>query len=266
MVHFSERVYKEQAALMAESFAAHFEAGEVNVADLLEMLESEYDRDPDRTLDVACGTGRHVLALADRGCEAEGLDFSAEFLERARERAADSELAESTTFHHQDMRELDEWVAESVEAGESRAGAYDLVVNCWNSVGHYDRETDVAVFRAIRRLLADEGVFVVEMGNKDFFVAEGDRAYVQEQDDLFGVVRREYDVATGRFHFTQDLFDVTDDGYEYLDTMEFHYRNYAPVVLRELCLDAGFDDVDLYGDFDGSDLTQDSSRVVVVAR
>jgi hypothetical protein len=48
--------------------------------------------------------------------------------------------------------------------------------------------------------------------------------------------------------------------------MEWENRLYAPAVLRELCERAGFEDVRLFGGFDGSGLTLDSMRVVVLAQ
>lgn len=40
-----------------------------------------------RVLDVACGTGMHAIALAQRGYDVTGADLSAGMIERARENA-----------------------------------------------------------------------------------------------------------------------------------------------------------------------------------
>jgi SAM-dependent methyltransferase len=258
VTHWTDRLFREQGDIFAETFAERFDAAEAEVDDLLALLADEYDHRPDRTLDVACGVGRHVIALADRGCHAEGLDFSAEYVERARDRAADRGLDDRTAFHHADMRDLAEWGADR--------GPYDLVTILWNSLGYYDRATDEAVLAAVRDLLADDAPLVVEMGNKDFYLADDQPAAVNEESGRLTVDQRTYDVETGRFHTTAHWFDATDDGYEYLDTLEWEQRMYAPVVLRELCLDAGFESVDLYADFDGRDLRRESPTVVVVAR
>lgn len=57
-----------------------------------------------RVLDVACGTGRHAVALAQRGYEVEGVDASPQMLERARCHAAEAGV--SIPFHCQDLRSL----------------------------------------------------------------------------------------------------------------------------------------------------------------
>lgn len=55
-------------------------------------------------LDVGCGHGRHALALAQRGANVTGLDFSAHLLARARELAAALDL--SVSWMRGDMRAL----------------------------------------------------------------------------------------------------------------------------------------------------------------
>ncbi|WP_436926356.1 SAM-dependent methyltransferase [Halosimplex amylolyticum] len=255
MTHWAERLFREQADLFAESFEDMFEAADEEVADLLDLLSEAYDHDPDASLDVACGVGRHVLALAERGIQAEGLDFSPAFVERARDRASDRGLADRTEFRETDMRDLDE-----------RSGSYDLITVFWNSLGYYGRETDVAILADARELLTDDGVLVVELSNRDFYVRNFDEATVSEDDDRLSVYRQEFDVETGRFSTRIDIFDATGEGYDYVDRMEWENRLYAPPVLRELCEDAGFEDVSLFGGFDGSELTLESETVVAVAR
>jgi SAM-dependent methyltransferase len=57
-----------------------------------------------RVLDVGCGPGRHSLALARRGLEVTGVDFSGDFIALAREAAAAEGL--SVRFEILDVREL----------------------------------------------------------------------------------------------------------------------------------------------------------------
>jgi SAM-dependent methyltransferase len=255
VTHWADRLFREQADSFAEHFEDMFEAADAEVDELLDLLVAEFDCEPERSLDVACGVGRHALALADRGVAAEGLDFSEPFLDRARERASDRGLADRTAFRHRDMRDLDEL-----------SGSYDLITVFWNSLGYYGRETDETVLADARELLADDGVLVVEQSNRDAFVAEFDEATVTESDDRLTVYRQDFDVETSRFATTLDVFDAAGDGYEHVDRMEWENRLYAPPVLRELCETAGFEDVALFGGFDGSDLTLESMRVVLVAR
>lgn len=254
MAHWTETLFRDQADLYVSFFEERFDAAEEQADRLLDLVAAEYDADPETALDVACGAGRHVLALADRGLDAEGLDFSERFLEEARDRAREQGLGDSTAFRHHDMRELDELT-----------GSYDLVTSFWNSLGYYDRATDERMLAEARRLLSESGVLAVEASNRDFYLANFEEASVDERDGRLTVERREYDVTTGRFRTQLDVFDA-DDGYEHDYSMEWENRIYAPAVLRELCEDAGFEDVRLFGGFDGATLTMDADTVVVLAR
>ena len=254
MTHWADRLYEDQAATFATLFEERFDRAENEVTELLELVSDERGVEPERVLDVACGTGRHALWFAEHGRQVEGLDFSEGFIDRARDAAAERGIEDRVRFHVEDMRDLDAW-----------DGTYDLVTCFWNSLGHYEKRTDVDVLTAMRTLLSEQGLLVVEMSNREYQIRNFESSGVREVDDRLHVSRRELDPTTGRFHATVDVFSTEGDEYEHLETMEFRPRIYAPVELREMCERAGFDAVDLFGGFDGDDLSIDSPRVVVLA-
>src|SRR5262245_9488342 len=59
---------------------------------------------PARLLDVPCGAGRHALALEAEGYRVTGADISAEFLDVARARAAEKNLA--VAWRQSPMRDI----------------------------------------------------------------------------------------------------------------------------------------------------------------
>jgi tellurite methyltransferase len=74
---------------------------------------------PGRVLDVACGTGRHALHLAERGWQVTAVDFSKIAIEILNQRAR--ELGVSVDARIADL-----------EAGEFsiKPDSFDLIVNC----------------------------------------------------------------------------------------------------------------------------------------
>lgn len=74
----------------------------------LEMdLGTEHIRDGDHVLDVGCGPGVAVTAYASRRrARVEGLDYAANMVEFARERAAAEFAALPVPFHHGSVTEL----------------------------------------------------------------------------------------------------------------------------------------------------------------
>ncbi|WP_396612535.1 class I SAM-dependent methyltransferase [Haloferax sp. S1W] len=183
-----------------------------------------------------------------------GVDFSEEFVERAREHAGAAGVTDRVGFHVHDMRNL-----------ASFDGSFDLVTNFWNSLGYYDKETDVEILSEMQRLCSENGTVAIEMSNKEFVVQNYGSSSVREVDDKLHAERKQFNLRTGRFETTVDVFADEGSKYRYLDTLEFEPRIYAPVELREMCERAGFDEVRLFGGFEGKDLSLDSPRVVVLA-
>jgi cyclopropane fatty-acyl-phospholipid synthase-like methyltransferase len=254
MTHWTERLFQKQAAAYTEFFESRFDDAVKEVDELLQLVEDERGVTPEHTLDVPCGSGRHVLAFADEGHHVEGLDFSEEFVDQARDRASERGLTDRAEFHVHDMRDLDEW-----------EGTYDLVTNFWNSMGYYDKETDVEMLSEMNRLLANDGVVAIQTSNKEYYVKNFEPSSVSEDDDRLYVERQEFEPETGRFHTALEIFSAGDTGYEHQETMEWEPRFYAPVEWTEMCETAGFDDVSLFGELDGEPLSLDSDTIVILA-
>lgn len=84
-----------------------------------DRLQEYVDWAPDgRALDVATGTGRNALFLAEHGYDVDAIDVSGAALSTARERA--------------DEQGVDvNWIQADIESHAFPAGAYDLVVVCF---------------------------------------------------------------------------------------------------------------------------------------
>lgn len=255
MTHWTTEVFVEQSALYRGTLEANVEMAGEDVEGLLDLLADEHGLEPETALDVACGIGRHLLPLAEAGLDVTGVDVSPDYVAAARERAREAGVDRRVDVREGDMRELD--VVE---------GRYDLVTIFGSSFGYFDDETNRQVLSLMRERVADGGVLVMGLVNKEEWLADFEEDGVEERDDRLITRSHEYDPVESRVHTTREVFEETDDGYEHLGTMTFEARAYAPVELRERLLDAGFGAVTLYGGFDGEDIERDSGRQVVVAR
>lgn len=253
MTHWTERLFVEQAADFRPHLEGRDEEAREQVADLLDLVAAAYDHDPASVLDVACGIGRHLVPFARRGLEASGLDLSPAYVEAARDRAADADVADRVTVTEGDMRELDDL-----------EGRYDLVTSFWTSVGYFDREGNRRVFEGLYDRAAPGGVVALELTNKEGVLANYEESSVVPEDDGFLAERREYDPETSRMEATQHSVDTEAGTYE--GSISWTLRLYAPVELRERLRDAGFADLRTYASLDGEDLARESTRMVVLGR
>jgi SAM-dependent methyltransferase len=99
-----------------------------------------------RLLDVPCGGGRLSLALARRGYQLTGVDWSPEFLDHART----CDTAREVTWERRDMRDLP-WRAQ-----------FDGAFCYGNSFGYLDDEGNAAFLRAVAAALKPGARFVLE--------------------------------------------------------------------------------------------------------
>jgi SAM-dependent methyltransferase len=126
------------------------ERTESEVARALKMLRP---RGGERILDLACGSGRHSLALVRHGFSVVGADISPDLIEIARRDAAAEGL--EATFIEGDLREL-EFEAE-----------FDIVLNLNDgAVGYFETdEENHRTFEVISRALNPGGQNLVQLPN-----------------------------------------------------------------------------------------------------
>jgi len=200
-----------------------------------------------RVLDLACGAGRHLRVLQDRGLAAMGLDLSLPLLQEARR-----EVPEATLLRG-DMRSL-----------PFRSASFGLVASFFTSFGYFDDETqDRRVLAEIGRVLTPDGAVFLDFLNADQVrrtltprdeARVGGRRVVQER-----VLREE-----GRLVEKTIRIDDEDGG----PPRVFHER----VRLYELSeLEALLSALDLavqdrFGDYDGSPFTSRTPRLILLAR
>ncbi|WP_267642184.1 class I SAM-dependent methyltransferase [Haloarchaeobius amylolyticus] len=253
MSHWTEELFVEHPEVFAVTMRQRVDDAPEQVEQVL-GLARDHGVEPATALDVACGIGRHAVELAGSGVTVRGVDISPAYVETARDRAAEAGVADRATFEVGDMRDLD-----AVD------GEYDLVTNMWTAFGYFDEATNEAVAAGLHGTVADDGVLVMELANKEATMANFRSSFAARDDGVLSVEEGEYTPATGRMETTLTLFEERDDGYDHVGEVSWDLRLYAPAELRRLLERAGFSAVHLYGGLDGSELERESHRLVVVA-
>ncbi len=105
-----------------------------------------------KVLDIACGAGRHAVALAKKGCAVVANDLSPLLLQEARRLAEQHGFR--ITFSQKDMREIS-WYEE-----------FDVVVQLFTSFGYFeDSDDDMRVLENVYRALKGGGLYVLDFFN-----------------------------------------------------------------------------------------------------
>ena len=204
----------------------------------------------DRVLDLACGHGRHAIALAQRGMVVTGQDLNEDYLRRAREDAV-REGVEIETVHG-DMRDI------------PFSDEFDAVINMFTAFGYFDSEDeDLRVLQSVVNSLKSGGQLLLDTINREWVLAN----YVQndwhtDEDGNTFLEHREFNLVTGRNHVTFSI--VTEDGTR-RESLGHDVRLYTLTELVRLLDSAGLRVSAAYGDYDGSPYAINTPRMIVVA-
>jgi SAM-dependent methyltransferase len=200
-------------------------------------------------LDLCCGHGRHSVALARRGFDVTGLDLSSYHIDLARRAAAEAGV--QLTLIHDDMRNL------PVDP------LFDAVISIFSSFGYLESdEEDAAVIARIGAALKPGGKFLVDVNNMLATLRGFAPSTVTRQDDgTLLIEERRYDILAGRIDSVWTR--VSPDGARH--QADIHFRMYTPAEHRRMLEAAGMRIIATYGNFDGSPLTLDSRRMILVA-
>ena len=202
-----------------------------------------------RVVDLACGQGRHALALLERGVETVGVDASRELLERAGELEGGERLAGRLVR------------GDLLRLPFARA-SFDGAVQVQACVGYLGEAGDARALREARRVLRPGGLLVLDLLNP----ARVRRTLVPEAAHDAGDLRvreRRWLMDGGRRAAKQ--VEVARDGTA-LRAWREEVRLYERDEVVELLEDAGLEAEAFLGDFRGGELRVRSERMVVVAR
>jgi SAM-dependent methyltransferase len=223
-------------------------------ADFIEkIIEREYRLGkPELILDLACGTGRMTRELARRGYDMTGVDNSVEMLDIARNSSAEYDIL----WLCQDMSEFELY------------GTVDVTVSCLDSINHItDTKKLKKCFELVHNYLIPDGLFIFDLNTRyKFENVYSDNTFVMETDKNYCVWQNYYSKKGGTCDFYITVFSQDEDGrYERQEAVD-RERAYSLKHISRLLSDAGFETVDIYGDYDFNQADGNDERVYVVAR
>lgn len=204
---------------------------------------------PCRFLDVCCGPGRHVLAMAQQGFVPVGIDSKPEFVEYAREVArrrhftVDLRVADARDFR--------------LELPCEAAAVFE------NTLSVIRPEEVSQVLCNIRQALVEKGRFFCDLDNLYRVAQEGlNRSTWFRTPEGFLLQETWFDVETS----VQKCRDLgVDLVQERLDEFLVFKRIYTLAELDRLLEEAGFRRTALAGDWDASPYHRESTKMIVAA-
>lgn len=224
-------------------------------AEYLAELLQEYDIEDGLVLDLGCGTGSLTEILATKGYDMIGADGSAEMLEIAMEKKAQS--GHDILYLLQDMREFELY------------GTVRAVVSVCDCVNYITDEKELEqVFRLVNNYLDPEGIFIFDF-NTEYKYKEilGEQTIAEDREDCSFIWDNYYYEDENMNEYELTLFIKEQDSNLYRKYQEMHYQKaYTLDAMRELIEWSGLEFVTAYDAYTRKAPTETSERICVVAR
>ncbi len=210
-----------------------------------------------RVLDLACGSGRHLISLAGNNCTGIGIDSSAAMIQLARELAGEDHGG--VQFMIGQMQEVPEMVS----------GTFDLILCIGNSLsllpGH-----DVAaqVIGAARDLLNEGGKLIIQVLNFEEIRESGFRYFPMKeghlQDGRRVVFSRFFDHNHDLAQSTLVMAALIEQDGEWQSTVATQQViNMDGDILMRILRGEGFESIELFGGYDRREFNPHTDRNIV---
>ncbi|WP_188453598.1 class I SAM-dependent DNA methyltransferase [Virgibacillus oceani] len=186
--------------------------------------------------DLGCGTGQLTTRLAGAGFDTIGVDYSEDMLSYAQQRSSQENL--TIQWIHQDLRELEGLT--NLDAVVS----YCDVINYITSIEELSK-----VFCNIHGMLKPKGIFIFDV-HSIFHVQNNfvQQTFADVNDDISYIWFCTAGDDIGEMY--HDLTFFVADGDKFARFEEAHHQQtYSIEVYKSLLTDAGFENINLYGDF-----------------
>jgi SAM-dependent methyltransferase len=214
--------------------------------------------DRGRVLDMACGSGRHSIALAQRGFEVVGFDNSVEMIRIAR------------TLADKQEPKPDLLVGDMLKVKHVVDPAFHLVICLGNSLALLPTQDAVRdVVSSVHSLLSSGGFFVFQVLNFEEIRKSGFRFFPARE----GVTERGEEVVFLRFFEHPDLQPVstlvmtalTKTHGQWSSTFStLQVLNLDHEFLHGILSSTGFTQVNSFSDYQGSPFSKLTSRDLIV--
>ncbi len=206
-----------------------------------------------KMLDLACGTGTVVTALAGEGWAAHAIDGSDAMLDQARAKAAQAGV--SVAWSQQDMRTF------------TLPQRVDLVTCLYDSMNYMLTSEDLlAVFRRAYAALEPGGLFLFDMNTAYAFeVLWDDEVHYSDDPETTVIFRSRYDERHQRVTVLVTVFERQGELYHKIQ--EEHTEQAYPLEqVATLLTDAGFGVEAWYDCFSLVAAKDETFRIMWVAR
>ena len=200
-------------------------------------------------LDAGCGPGRISVELAAKGLDVTGVDIIQSELDAAKD-SADAEGVKLDLINC-DLRSF------------KSQKKFDCAINLYTSFGYCDTiEEDFQILKNIADSLRDDGFFILECTSRETAILYFTDGEWFERSGL--TVLTQFSVE-GAWEGLRSKWTIINRDGQRIEH-EFVQRLYSAIELKRMMIRAGFNSVEIYGNYDFSPYNEHAKTMVIVAK
>ena len=200
-------------------------------------------------LDAGCGPGRISVELAAKGLDVTGVDIIQSELDAAND-SADAEGVKLDLINC-DLRSF------------KSQKKFDCAINLYTSFGYCDTiEEDFQILKNIADSLRDNGFFILECTSRETAILYFTDGEWFERSGL--TVLTQFSVE-GAWEGLRSKWTIINRDGQRIEH-EFVQRLYSAIELKRMMIRAGFNSVEIYGNYDFSPYNEHAKTMVIVAK
>ena len=200
-------------------------------------------------LDAGCGPGRISVELAAKGLDVTGVDIIQSELDAAKD-SADAEGVKLDLINC-DLRSF------------KSQKKFDCAINLYTSFGYCDTiEEDFQILKNIADSLRDNGFFILECTSRETAILYFTDGEWFERSGL--TVLTQFSVE-GAWEGLRSKWTIINRDGQRIEH-EFVQRLYSAIELKRMMIRAGFNSVEIYGNYDFSPYNEHAKTMVIVPK
>lgn len=201
-------------------------------------------------LDLCCGHGRHAIPLAQRGYQVTGQDLSEVFLREAEKEA------QAQGVHVQ-------WVRSDMRNIPFENEFY-AAINIFTAFGYLeDQDEDQKVLQQVNKALKPGGLYLLETLHREGLIRHFVPHHIEYYPEgLLVLEERSFDLLASRSEVKITMIYPDGQRREH----GFSHRVYTLTELAQMLARAGLEVKAYSGAWDGSELTIDSFRLILLSQ
>jgi len=202
----------------------------------------------DLLFDQCCGIGTVSIPLAKKGVKVIGVDISSPFIEEAQRLSQDLNKA---SFYSDDAFTF------------LPTKKCNAAINWYGSFGYADDDSqNIKMFEKTYEALLPGALFAVDFMNTYGILSNFKEEMVKEKG-TFRIVRNcTLDFTKGRIEQDWNYYE----GDKYIETKHSSVKLYLPHHIKTMMENCGFNNVEIFGDIEGSGLTENSPRCILIGK